>query len=179
MQTQEYVFIKRVVDAAPPVEDEIRVYAELEMRAGDTVARLAARACKEFQRWAVDADQLLLYLVPHTGKENPTKTEEEDAALLDKPAYSLEEARVANGAWLLARVPTRAAAAAPAGALRRARAGSPAPLAPVCTALAISAVNALVCPSPFCLRAGGAGAAVGAGGLGIVDALDALKLELK
>ena len=111
-RAQEYAFIKRAV-GAEPVEGE--VYAELEMRAGDTVARLAARACKEFKRWAVDADQLRLFLVnhPHDADEPPSAEEEKVVTELTRPHWALPRAGVGPGSWLLARVP---APAAPAGA---------------------------------------------------------------
>ena len=82
------------------------------------MARLAARACAEFTRWgAADAGQVRLCLVPHAGKENPTAAEEAAAVALDKPAFSLADAGVVSGSWLLARVslPAAAAGAPPAG----------------------------------------------------------------
>ena len=81
---------------------EGEAYAELSIFSGDTIARLAKRACTEFG-WGV-ATQMRLYLVPHVGKENPTAKAETLAKVLDKPAYSLADEGIASGSWLLARV---------------------------------------------------------------------------
>ncbi len=172
---QEYAFIKRV--GAEPIEGE--VYAELEMRAGDTVARLAARACKEFKRWEVDADQLRLYLVPHKGKENPTRIQEEEAELLDKPAYSLEEARVANGAWLLARAsplaPPAAAGALPGGALASCRtAATGGALLPAATPPRSRSIA-----SSLCICAGSTGTGAAGDLAAVLSGLAALKANVK
>ena len=126
-----YVYIKRAGDAAADGE----VYAELAVLPGDTVARLAGRAVAAFPRWgAADAGQLRLHLVerPPDADEPPSADEEALAVELKRPHWTLARAGVGAGSWLLARVAPPAAAAAPAGALRGARAGSPSPLALVC-----------------------------------------------
>ena len=84
-------------------------YAELLIVSGDTIARLAKRACAEFG-WGVPT-QVRLYLVKQCGKENPTADEEASAVALDKPAYSLADAGVVADSWVLARVSLPAAAA--------------------------------------------------------------------
>ena len=132
-RAQEYVFIKRVV-GAEPVEGE--VYAKLSgvAKCAD-VGDLAAHACDRFKRWAVDADQLRLHLVKHPlGGDEPTEAAETAAVAAPRlqSGWTLASAGIKTGAWLLARVPPPAAAAAPAGALCGARAGSPPPLALVC-----------------------------------------------
>jgi hypothetical protein len=91
---------------------EGEAYAELSIFSGDTIARLAKRACTEFG-WGVPT-QMRLYLVPHVGKENPTAKAETLAKVLDKPAYSLADEGIVPGSWLLARVSGPATAAAPA-----------------------------------------------------------------
>ena len=100
---QGHVFIKRANDA--PADE---VFAKLTVHAGDFVADLAERACTKFG-WGVPT-QMRLYLVPHAGKENPTADAETSAKALDKPAYSLADAGIASGSWLLARVSQPAAA---------------------------------------------------------------------
>ena len=127
----QYAFIKRAGGAA--ADDE--VYAEVAILPGDTVARLAERAVAAFPRWgAADAGQLRLHLVerPPDADEPPSADEEALAVELKRPHWALARAGVGAGSWLLARVAPSAAAAAPAGALRGARAGSPPPLALGC-----------------------------------------------
>ena len=94
----------------PPLQGE--AFAEIELRAGDSVARLVGRACKEFPRWGVDAGQVRLLLVSAAAKE-PTPAELE-AALLGEPLSpfsELADVGVVSGCCLLARVPPPAAAA--------------------------------------------------------------------
>ena len=108
-----YVYIKRAGDAAADGE----VYAELAVLPGDTVARLAERACAKFPRWgAADAGQLCLFLVAQkeAGGKAPSAEDEQKALSGDAlfPAASLQSASVGGGALLLARVPAPAAAGA-------------------------------------------------------------------
>jgi len=108
---QEFVYIKRVV-GDEPVEGE--VYAELEKRAGDTVARLAARACTEFKRWGADAGQVRLYLVPSEERARALLRESAASDIFESgalfPGDTLERAGVKAGSYLLARVALPAAA---------------------------------------------------------------------
>ena len=108
---QEFVYIKRVV-GDEPVEGE--VYAELEKRAGDTVARLAARACTEFKRWGADAGQVRLYLVPSEERARALLRESAASDIFESgalfPGDTLERAGVKAGSDLLARVALPAAA---------------------------------------------------------------------
>lgn len=112
------------------------VFAPLSIDGVASVGLLAKRACAEFPRWGADAGQVHLLLVKQGGRENPTAEEEASAEALDKPAYTLADAHVASGSWLLARVSMPAAAAgascgthtflAPASSLhRRPRSRSP------------------------------------------------------
>ena len=103
-RAKEYVYIKR--DAA-----EGEFYAELSIFSGDTVARLADRACAKFG-WGVPT-QARLYLVKRGGKR-PAPEEEAAATPLDDPSDALAEAGIVKDAWLLARVSLPAAAAAAA-----------------------------------------------------------------
>ena len=103
----------------PPLEGE--AFAEIELRAGDNVARLLGRACKEFPRWGVDAGQVHLFLAAAGGADRPSP-----AALAAVAADSvgrlseewpLARAGIVPGCWLLARVPPSAAAAPGASAM--------------------------------------------------------------
>ncbi len=94
----------------PPLEGE--AFAEIELRAGDNVARLLGRACKEFPRWGVDAGQVHLFLAAAGGADRPSS-----AALAAVAADSvgrlseewpLARAGIEPGCWLLARVPPSA-----------------------------------------------------------------------
>ena len=97
-RAQEFVYIKRTGGSL----DADEVFAPLSIDGVASVGLLAKRACAEFG-WGVPT-QMRLYLVPHAGKENPTADEETSAEALDKPAYSLADAGIASGSWLLARV---------------------------------------------------------------------------
>ena len=96
----------------PPLEGE--VFAEIELRAGDNVARLVERACEKFPRWGVDAGQVRLFLAAADGVDAPSP----DAlmAAVAAPAMclgvglTLVRAGIVPGCWLLARVPPPAAA---------------------------------------------------------------------
>ena len=104
-----------------PVEGE--VYAELEKRAGDTVARLAARACKEFKRWGADAGQVRLYLVPSEERARAQLRESAASDIFESgalfPGDTLERAGVKAGSCLLARVALPAAASGASCGARR------------------------------------------------------------
>jgi len=118
----QYVFIKRAGGAA--ADDE--VYAEVAILPGDTVARLAERACAKFG-WGMPS-QASLFLVDHLpGGDEPSALVEAKATTPSsrrlQSGWTVERAGVGAGSWLLTRVPPPAAAAAPAGALRGARAG--------------------------------------------------------
>ena len=106
----EYVFIKREGGAA--ADDE--VYAELAMLPGDTVARLAERACAKFQWGSPSQARLRLVERPPDAEEPPSTDEEALAVELQRPHWKLARAGVGAGAWLLARLPAAAAAAAAA-----------------------------------------------------------------
>jgi hypothetical protein len=104
----QFAFIMRVSE---PAALEGEAFAEIELRAGDNVARLAGRACEKFPRWGVDAGQVRLLLVPAAAQQ-PTLAELE-AALLGvplSPFSALADVGVVSGCCLLARVPPRAAA---------------------------------------------------------------------
>ena len=81
----ESIFIKR--EAA-----DGEFYAELEILTGDTVGRLAARACAEYG-WGASSRARLL-LVKRGGKL-PTRTEESSSTPLDDPSDALASAGVA------------------------------------------------------------------------------------
>ena len=100
-RAQEYVYIRRVSDAAAEGE----VFAELEKRAGDAVTDLAKRACAEFG-WGVPT-QVRLYLIPHApcGDEPPEEAEAKALCCARlQSGWSLEHAGIVMGSWLLARV---------------------------------------------------------------------------
>jgi hypothetical protein len=79
-------------------------FAKMEIRAGDDISDLAKRACAEFPSWKADSAQLSLYLVAAGGKDEPT--EEAISAVLSSGrlgvGWSLEDAGIFSGAWLLA-----------------------------------------------------------------------------
>ena len=80
-------------------------FVEVNIVEGDTVSRLAKRACAEFPRWGT-ADTLSLYLVAAGGDEEPT--EEAISAVLSSGGrlgvgWSLTRAEISSGAWLVAR----------------------------------------------------------------------------
>ena len=105
----QYAFIKRISDTA--YEDE--AFAEIELCAGDNVARLAGRACEKFE-WGVPT-KVHLYLAAASGADRPTPAAL--AAVVADPTARLSEdwlltrAGIAPGCWLLARVPPPPAAA--------------------------------------------------------------------
>jgi hypothetical protein len=100
--SQSYAFIKRVGGAAFIDES----FAEIDIFAGDSVARLARRACKEFA-WG-SPSQVRLFLAAPGGTIAPSLREIE-TALSDAikglgEGLSLAEAGVVSGSWLLASV---------------------------------------------------------------------------
>ena len=80
---------------------------------GDTVSRLAERACVKFPSWKADSAQLSLYLVAAGGDDIPTPSAVDSARHLDQIGWSLSRAGISSGAWLMARAsksaPTSAA----------------------------------------------------------------------
>ena len=80
-------------------------FVEVSIVEGDTISRLAKRACTEFPHWGT-ADLLSLYLVAAGGDEEPTE-EAIDAVLSSGGrlgvGWSLSRAEVSSGAWLVAR----------------------------------------------------------------------------
>jgi len=81
-------------------------FAEVNIVEGDTISRLAKRACAEFPSWGVNAAQISLYLVAAGGKDEPT--EEAISAVLSSGGrlgvgWSLEDAGISSGTWLVAR----------------------------------------------------------------------------
>ena len=92
--TTTYIFIKRIRLAVFAADE---TYAELELREGDTVALLAARA----------GGGMHLHLVGANGTDLPTAAAEA-AALASPPlpaGWPLSRAGIAAGAWLLAQLP--------------------------------------------------------------------------
>lgn len=97
-----YAYIKRAGAAAFAEE----AFAEIELRAGDTAARVAARACKEFPLWGVDAGQVRLFQVPG-GRDEARSIQRDpssETAILRGEALFADEP-VESGSWLLARLP--------------------------------------------------------------------------
>ena len=121
-----HVFLKRAGTGSSPDE----VYAKVTTEASDDVADLTKRACSEFPRWGADAGQVRLHLVVHpSGGDEPT--EEAEVAALDgqrlQSAWTLADAGIVSGSWLLARISLPAAAAgASCGAGRTSHPGNPA-----------------------------------------------------
>ena len=121
----------------PPLEGE--AFAKIELRAGDNVARLLGRACKEFPRWGVDAGQVHLFLAAAGGTDRPLPAAiaaaAADSAGLLSEEWSLARAGIAPGCWLLARVPPPAVAsgAFPFFSRRRVSFARGAALTPTCT----------------------------------------------
>ena len=107
----QYAFIKRVSGTA--FEDE--AFAEIELCAGDNVARLTGRACDKFPHWGAHEGQVHLLLAAASGADRPTPAAL--AAVVADPTTRLSEnwllsrAGIEPGCWLLARVPPPAAAA--------------------------------------------------------------------
>ena len=96
----------------PPLEGE--VFAKVQLEGCADVADVVVRACKEFPRWGVDAGQVRLFLAAAGGKNAPPP-EALVAAAADPASclgvgWTLDDAGIAPGCWLLARVPPPAAA---------------------------------------------------------------------
>ena len=107
------------VSGEPSLEGE--AFAKVQLEGCMDVADVAARACKEFPRWGVDAGQVRLFLAAAGGADRPSP-----AALAAVAADSvgrlseewpLARAGIVPGCWLLARVPPSAAAAPGASAM--------------------------------------------------------------
>ena len=81
-------------------------FAEVGILEGDTISRLAERACVKFPSWKADAAQISLFLVAAEGDEEPT--EEAIGAVLTSGrrlgvGWPLSRAGISSGAWLVAR----------------------------------------------------------------------------
>ena len=108
-------FIKRVGHAAFSEED----FVKLSLVGCADVADVIARACEAFPHWGAHAARVKLFLVPAGECDEPGAAAELAALSGERllVGCSLEDARIAPGSWLLARVPPPpTAAAAPAGA---------------------------------------------------------------
>ena len=102
------VFVKRAGDVDA-------VFAEVDIYAGDNVARLADRACAKF-RWLVGADKIKLFLVPDDLVRDIQLMPEHEAGVLVRENLrlatdALAEAGISNRCCLLARLPDPPAAA--------------------------------------------------------------------
>jgi len=78
-------------------------FAEVNIVEGDTISRLAKRACAEFPSWRADSAQLSLYLVAAGGDDMPPPSAVDSARHLDQIGWSLTRAGISSGAWLVAR----------------------------------------------------------------------------
>ena len=78
-------------------------FAEVNIVEGDTISRLAERACVKFSHWGVNAGQISLYLVAAGGDDLPTPSEVDSARHIDQIGWSLMRAGISSGAWLVAR----------------------------------------------------------------------------
>ena len=80
-------------------------FAEVNIVEGDTISRLAERACVKFPHWGVNAGQISLHLVAAGGDDEPA--EEAIGAVLSSGrlgvGWSLNRAEIFSGAWLVAR----------------------------------------------------------------------------
>ena len=77
-------------------------FVEVNIVEGDTISRLAKRACTEFPHWGT-ADKLSLYLVAAGGDDVPSPSAVDSARHLDQIGWSLTRAGISSGAWLVAR----------------------------------------------------------------------------
>ena len=95
----------------PPLEGE--AFAEIELRAGDNVARLVERACEKFE-WGVPT-RVSLFRAAAGGEDEPLPdalmAAAADPSMCLGVGLTLARAGIAPGCWLLARVPPPAAAA--------------------------------------------------------------------
>ena len=78
-------------------------FAEVNIVEGDTISRLAERACVKFPSWNADSAQLSLYLVAAGGDDMPPPSAVDSARHLDQIGWSLTRAGISSGAWLVAR----------------------------------------------------------------------------
>jgi hypothetical protein len=78
-------------------------FVEVDIVEGDTVSRLAKRACAELSHWRVNAAQIALYLVAAGGDDLPAPSAVDSARHLDQIGWSLVRAGISSGAWLVAR----------------------------------------------------------------------------
>ena len=85
-------------------------FVEVGLAEGDSVSRLAKRACAEFPHWG-PADQLSLYLVAAGGDDLPAPSAVDSARRLHQVGWPLARAGVSSGAWLVARAYPAASAA--------------------------------------------------------------------
>ena len=111
------VFVKRA-------EDVDAAFAEVDIYAGDSVARLADRACAKF-RWLVGADKVKLFLVPVESEDSVAAGEDGSEALVlaTRPLSSikaLSAVSIRDRSCLLARL-ADPPAAAPGECARAAR----------------------------------------------------------
>ena len=164
----QYVFIKRAGGAA--ADDE--VYAEVAILPGDTVARLAERACAKFG-WGVPSQASLFFVDHLPGGDEPSALVEAKATTPSsrrlQSGWTLERAGVEPKSWLLARVSLPPAAAGASCATHDV--GCPHPPLPCARSYNHSR-------PPPASHAGGAGAV---GGVidEIVEQLGALQLEMR
>ena len=75
-------------------------FAEVNIVEGDTISRLAERACVKFPHWGT-ADKLALYLVAAGGDDMPPPSAVDSARHLDQIGWSLTRAGIssARGWW--------------------------------------------------------------------------------
>jgi len=78
-------------------------FAEVNIVEGDTISRLADRACVKFSHWGVNAGQISLYLEAAGGDDLPPPSAVDSARHLDQIGWSLSRAGISSGAWLVAR----------------------------------------------------------------------------
>ena len=78
-------------------------FAVLDIVEGDTIGHLSERACVKFPSWKADSAQLSLYLVAAEGDDTPPPSAVDSARHLDQIGWSLARAKIASGAWLVAR----------------------------------------------------------------------------
>ncbi len=89
--TEAYVWIK--LATAQPNQ-----FAILSVKLREMVGSVAARACKEFPRWGLDADQIRIHLVAESGNEPDEEAINAARATKHLPVDSV----LTPGAWLVA-----------------------------------------------------------------------------
>lgn len=82
--------------------DSVGLFVEVEIVDGDTVYRLAKRACTECQHWGVNAGQITLHLIAAEGDDLPSPSAVESACPINQIGWSLTRAGIYPGAWLVA-----------------------------------------------------------------------------